>query len=183
MIYLIGAILLAVIQVAVLWWFGQPIISASGQIMLWQGEIMNPENSQQIADWYTFSHFIHGVIFFWFFTWLFPRWSVMQRLFAAVAVEVSWEIFENTPWLIEKYREQALAQGYFGDSILNSFCDTVAMAAGFFFASRNRFFWCVIVCVALELFVGYYIRDGLALNILNFIVPLDSVHSWQSGAN
>ena len=104
--------------------------------MVWAGDVLSAENSQQLSDWYTFSHIIHGFIFYGALSLLFPRLSVFQRLAIAVSVEVAWEITENTPMVIQHYREQALAQGYTGDSVINSISDTVFMILGFLFAWR-----------------------------------------------
>lgn len=170
---------LILFQVAVLWSFGQPAISASGHIMLWAGEVVGPENSQQITDWYTFSHIIHGFLFYGLLWLLFPRMPFLWRLMIATGIEISWEIAENTPWVINAYREQALAQGYSGDSILNSVSDTIAMMCGFVIARRLPLIATVGVLIALELFTMYMIRDGLFLNILGFIHHFDFITQWQ----
>jgi hypothetical protein len=103
-------------------------------------------------------------------------------LLIAMGVEIGWEIAENSPFVIDAYRRQALAAGYVGDSILNSVSDTVMMSCGFFIASRLRTAYVVALGIAFELMTGFMIRDGLALNILNFAVPIQAVHEWQSGA-
>ena len=130
--FTLGIVAIAIaIQVIVLHLFGQPSVSTSGHLTLFAGDVHSAENSQQFSDWYTFSHIIHGFLFYlalWFF---FPRMSFLARLALAVGIEVAWEIAENTPTVINHYREQALALGYTGDSILNSLSDTLAMAAGF----------------------------------------------------
>src|SRR3954464_6404397 len=109
--YLVGAAALLALQVAVLHGFGQPFISASGRILLWVNDPLSPETSQQLADWYSFSHLIHGMILFWLLRWLAPGWPLPVR-------------------------QQALAVGYVGDSILNSLSDSAMMSCGFWLASR-----------------------------------------------
>jgi hypothetical protein len=172
-------------QVAVLHRFGQPWMAASGQLRLWVGDVASAETSQQLSDWYSFSHLIHGMIFFWLLRWLAPHWSLSLRFLAAMGIEIGWEITENTPAVIQHYRKQALAAGYAGDSILNSLCDTAMMAGGFWLASRVRAAWVAALAVALELFTAVMIRDNLALNVINLLAPAQwsvtrAVHNWQA---
>jgi len=178
-IFLIGTGLIA-LQILVLYLLGQPFISASGQIKVWVSAVLSPEMSQQLFDWYTFSHVIHGFIFYGVLRLLFPRMSVGARLLFAMGIEIGWEIAENTPWVINAYREQALAQGYAGDSILNSVMDTFSMMLGFYFALRAPVWLTILLAVLFEVFVGYMIRDNLTLNVLNFIYQFDVIHDWQS---
>ncbi len=178
--YAIASALFAV-QAGVLYFLGQPIISASGHVKLWVSEVLSPEMSQQLFDWYTFSHIIHGFLFYALLRWLFPRMPVAVRLLFAMGIEIAWEIAENTPWVINAYREQALAQGYAGDSIINSLFDTLSMALGFFLALRLPVRLTVALAIVFEVFVGYVIRDNLTLNILNFIYQFELIHRWQSG--
>ncbi len=161
---------------------GQPPICTCGYVKLWEGVVLSSGNSQHIFDWYTFSHIIHGFIFYFVLALLFPRMSFSQRIVFAVAIEAGWEIFENTPWLIDHYRQQALAQGYIGDSIINSLMDTCAMILGFIFAARFPTWLTISLALSLELFTGYFIRDGLTLNIINLIHPFDLISHWQSGS-
>jgi len=171
------------LQAALLYLLGQPPIAASGVVKLWEGVVLGAGNSQHLTDWYTFSHLIHGFVFYgalWFF---FPRLAVRQRFLLALALEAGWEVFENTPMVIEHYRQQALAQGYAGDSILNSVSDTLAMALGFFLASRWPAAASVAVALVLEAWVGWQIRDNLTLNIVGFFHQFDLISEWQQGGN
>ena len=170
------------LQALVLHTEGHSLISASGHVTLWAGDVKSPENSQQLSDWYTFSHIIHGFIFYFFLWLVFPRMPLAHRLIIAVAIESGWEMLENTTWLINHYREQTLAQGYFGDTIINSLSDSLAAIFGFLLASRVPAPATVAAALALEVFVGYEIRDNLTLNILNFIHHFDFISRWQSGA-
>jgi hypothetical protein len=180
-ICLIGALAFLLLQGAVLAFLGQPAVCLCGELKLWEGAVLSDGNSQQVTDWYTFSHVIHGFIFY-LLTWLiFPRMSFARRFLIALALETTWEVFENTPMVINKYREQALAQGYVGDSILNSLSDTASMALGFVLARRFPVWLTVTLAALLELFVGYSIRDNLTLNILNFIHQFPAIAKWQSG--
>jgi len=182
-----GAAALVGLQVAILHGFGQPLIAASGKILLWVGNPRSPDTSQQPTDWYSFSHIIHGFIFFGLLRLLAPRLPFAARLLIAMGIEIGWEITENTPAIIQHYRKQALAVGYVGDSILNSVSDTVMMASGFFFASRIRAPIVIALAIGLELFTAWAIRDNLTLNVLGLIAPSDlapmrTIHDWQAGA-
>ena len=178
---LIGAILLVALQVFVFHSFGQPWVSNTHSLMLWAGDVHSAENSQQLSDWYTFSHIIHGFLFYCLLWFLFPRMPVFTRLLFAMGIEIAWEITENTPMVIQHYREQALAQGYVGDSIINSVSDTCAMAFGFLLAWRLPVWTTVSLGLFFEAFVGYSIRDNLTLNVLNLIYQFDFIHEWQAG--
>ena len=179
--WLVFAVLaiLAVHAIA-LYLMGQPLIYEGGYAKLWHGAVVSGENSQHLTDWYTFSHVLHGILFFALLTVLFPRWSVGVRLLAALAIESGWELFENTDTIINRYREQALAQGYFGDSVVNSTGDMLAALAGFIAAWRLPL-WCSFAAiVAIELVMLYFIRDSLILNIIQLIYPLDAIGAWQA---
>lgn len=160
---------------------GQPIICACGTIKLWHGLASSPETSQHLTDWYSLSHVIHGVIFYGLLRLVAPKISFGPRLVMAFMAEGGWEIFENTPFLIDRYRQSALAQGYFGDSIVNSIADTLCMATGFFFAHKLPWWSTIALVIALELFTGYMIRDNLTLNIIQLISPDDALSRWQLG--
>lgn len=176
-----GTIIFALlIQAFVLHLFGQPPICTCDYVKLWEGVVSSGGNSQHITDWYTLSHVIHGFLFYLLLRTLFPRMPVLTRLLLAVGIEIAWEITENTPWLIEHYRQQALAQGYVGDSILNSLSDTVAMIAGFLLVRHTRWWLILMLAIMFEAFTVFYIRDGLVLNILGFFYIPDFIHSWQS---
>ncbi len=174
--------ILVLAQAAVLFYFGQPAICECNYIKLWEGVVLSPGNSQHLSDWYTFSHIIHGFIFYWILWKFFPRMHIGWRLFLAVAIEVGWEVLENTPMVIDHYRQQALAQGYTGDSILNSVSDTIAMIVGFVFSRVSPVWITVALLLAMEIIVAYMIRDNLALNITNLIHVFPAIENWQLGA-
>jgi hypothetical protein len=143
--------------------------------------------SQQLADWYSFSHVIHGFIFFGLLQLAAPRLPVAARLLMAMTIEIGWEIAENSPTVIQHYREQALAAGYVGDSILNSLSDTLMMCTGFLIASRVRARYVVMIALVFEIFTAVMIRDNLTLNVINLTapaqwVPIQAIHNWQAGA-
>ena len=161
---------------------GRVPICTCGTIRLWQGVVQSPENSQQLTDWYSFSHIIHGFLFFAATGWLLRGRSMGLRLLVATLIEASWEIMENTPMVIDRYREATMAFGYSGDSVLNSLSDIAMMILGFLIA--RRFGWRVWVplAIAFELFTLWAIRDNLTLNVLMLVAPVQAIKAWQGGA-
>ncbi|SKA30354.1 Protein of unknown function [Enhydrobacter aerosaccus] len=171
---------LMLVQASVLYGMGRLWICACGTIRLWVGDIWSDEMSQQITDWYTFSHIVHGFLFYGLLHLVSARTPVLTRLAVAVGIEAAWEIAENTPWVIEAYRQQALARGYVGDSILNSLMDTVSMMTGFTLAYLLPWRVTVALALVMEIAVGWLVHDNLTLNILNFIHRFPAIEAWQS---
>jgi hypothetical protein len=166
-----------------LYLMGHPLICKCGHVKLWHFDVQSAENSQHLIDWYTPSHIIHGFLFYWLL-WLVSRFvplSFGMRLVLAVAIEASWEVVENTDFVINHYREMTISLDYHGDSVINSVSDILFMVLGFFFAARLPVSITVLIAVALEVFIGAMIRDNLTLNVLMFVWPLDSVLQWQQG--
>ena len=171
---------LALVAAAILLWMGRSPICTCGEVKLWVGEVNSPDNSQHIADWYTPSHIIHGFIFY-FFGWLFLRRNPPgDRLIGAILIEGAWEILENSHYVIDRYRETALATGYTGDSVINSLADMVWMILGFGIARRLPVWATVAIALAFELTTLIVIRDSLLLNILNLVAPIEAIANWQA---
>ncbi len=181
------ALLLFLAFGAILISMGRPPICACGTVKSWHGIVQSSENSQHIADWYTLSHIIHGFIFFGAGHLLRGKWPNLFPLGGlvclAILVEGAWEIMENSPIIIDRYREVTISFGYAGDSLLNSMADIAWMIFGFFLASRLS--WKVTLALALmfEALTAYLIRDNLALNILMLAAPIESVKDWQAAGS
>jgi hypothetical protein len=164
-----------------LYTMGQPLICKCGYVKLWHGVVVSSENSQHLSDWYTPSHIIHGILFFGLFTLILPKAGINLRLTLSLVLECAWEILENTDMIINRYRESTISLDYFGDSVINSSADIFAMVVGFFLASRLPVWASVALIVVFEGVTTYLIRDGLALNILMLVWPLEAVKVWQGG--
>lgn len=171
---------LLLLQIVILYFMGRIPICECGYVKLFEPGVNTPGNSQHLSDWYTPSHIIHGFLFFGLAWLLFRKQPIAMRLSFAVLIEAAWELLENSPLIIDRYRSATMALGYSGDSILNSAMDTVFMALGFFFAARMPVWVTVAVAVVFELFTGWLIRDNLTLNVIMLLWPIDAIKEWQN---
>ena len=176
---LVGAAIAA--TAVILFFMGQPPICECGTVKLWHGTVVSSENSQHLSDWYTPSHIIHGILFYGLFTLVLPKAGIPLRLGLSLLLDCAWEIVENTDLIINRYREATIALDYFVDSIVNSSADIFAMAIGFLLAARLPVWASVAIIIVFEAVTTWLIRDGLALNILMLVWPLDAVKQWQGG--
>ena len=180
--YWFAALAIVAIAALILMWMGRPPICTCGEVRLWVGTVNGPGNSQHLADWYMPSHVIHGFLFY-FLGWLCLRRNPPgDRLIGAVLIESGWEILENSPVIIDRYREATIALGYTGDSVVNSAADIGWMVVGFALARRLPVWLTVALAIALELLTLAIIRDNLTLNVIMLLAPSDSIRAWQAGA-
>ncbi len=160
---------------------GRNPICTCGSVDLWVGARDSPKTSQMLADWYSLSHIVHGLLFYALLWLVARRWPVEWRFIIAMLVEASWEVIENTPMVIDRYRATTAALGYSGDSIVNSLSDVLMMALGFFIARKLPVLTSILLLILLELVPLYVIRDNLTLNIIALIAPNHAIQAWQAG--
>ncbi len=166
---------------------GRPPICECGTIKLWHGAVQSAENSQHLADWYSFSHVIHGLLFYGAAHLLWRKWGLLGggpvalALPVAVLFEGGWELLENSPVIIERYREATVSFGYVGDSVVNSVADIGWMVVGFMIAASAPVTTSVVMAVGFELATLALIRDNLTLNVLMLIWPIEDIREWQAG--
>jgi hypothetical protein len=178
---LAGAGLLGVLVVSLLL-LGRVPWCTCGYVKLWHGEVMSSENSQHLIDWCAFTHIIHGFGLCGLL-WLIGRsWPIGLRLLLGTAVEVAWEVVENTDFVIERYRETTIALDYYGDSVINSLGDVLFCVLGLLLAARLPVRATVALAIAIEAVLAYVIRDNLTLNIIMLIHPFGTIRAWQLGA-
>jgi len=177
----VAAAVLAIVAVAagIELWMGRLPLGPDGRFGLWAGNIWSSEQSQRLADPYSLSHVVHGLIFFGLLWLAARRLPLRARYVAAVFLEAAWEVLENSPIIIDRYRAATIALGYEGDSILNSMSDIVMMSLGFWLAARTRPWVGVTAVVVLELLLLFWVRDNLTLNLIMLIHPVEAIKAWQ----
>lgn len=161
---------------------GQPWWCQCGEARLWISQAYSQHTSQHLLDPYSFSHVLHGFLFWWLLAWLAPRLNVGWRFVAALGLEACWEILENSPWVIERYRQATAAVGYSGDTVINALGDLTSAGAGFWIARWLGWRWSLAIFIAIELCLLATIRDNLTLNVLMLVLPLPGMKQWQMGA-
>jgi hypothetical protein len=161
-------------------WMGRLPLGPDGRFGFWEGNIWSSEQSQRFADPYTFSHTIHGMLFYAFLWLVARRLPVRYRFVCALVLEGAWEILENSPVIINRYRAVTISLGYVGDSVFNSLSDILFAGLGFLFARRARVWVTIAVIVALEIGTAAWVRDNLTLNIIMLVHPVDAIKAWQT---
>lgn len=179
----VAAIVLLAATALLLYLMGRPPICTCGAIDLWVGEPNSSRTSQMLSDWYSPSHIVHGFLFFAGLWLVGRRWPLERRFLIALAIEAAWEIVENTPLIINRYREETAALGYTGDSVLNSMSDIAMMIVGFLLARRLSVWASVAIVLVLELVPLFVIRDNLTLNVWMLLAPNEALKAWQSGGS
>jgi len=159
---------------------GRSPLGPDGHFGWWDGDIWSSENSQRVADAYSFSHIIHGMLFYGFLWLVARRVPLKFRFLIALLIEAGWELLENSPIIIDRYRAGTIAQGYVGDSVLNSVCDVGMMAIGFLVARISRLWLVVALIVSMELGCLWWVRDNLTLNVVMLVHPVQAIKDWQS---
>jgi Protein of unknown function (DUF2585) len=175
-----AAILITGATAALLYLMGRPPLCTCGDIELWVGEVNSSRTSQMLSDWYSPSHIVHGFLFYGALSLAARKWPVERRFLAALTIEAAWEVIENTPMIINRYREATAALGYTGDSVLNSVSDIAMMGLGFLLARRFPVWVSVAVVLVLELVPLLVIRDNLTLNVWMLLAPNETIKTWQS---
>lgn len=158
---------------------GRLWICACGSLQVWSGQICSADNSQHFLDPYSFTHVLHGFLFFWLIAWVLLRLNGNWQLALAIAVEALWEVFENTNFIINRFRSQTAALGYTGDTVVNSFGDILCCLVGFIIARRLGLRHSLVVFAVLELVLIVWIKDSLLLEILMLVIPIEAIRNWQ----
>jgi hypothetical protein len=153
----------------------------AGDYVPWSWVVNSRHNSQHVIDPYSFTHVLHGILEFWLIGLVFRKVPMAWRFVIAIFIESSWEVVENTNYVINRYREATISLDYFGDSIINSFADIICCGLGFLIASKIGRWWSLAVFVLMEIVLILWIRDSLLLNILMLVWPVDGVKQWQTG--
>lgn len=179
--WLIACALVLLVQVVAEYMMGRVLICTCGYVKLFEPVVNSSGNSQHMADWYTPSHVIHGFLFFGLTHLIMRRKPLSMRLFVAMLIESGWELLENSPIIIDRYRAATISLNYVGDSILNSAMDAVFMVVGFLFAWRAPVALTIVIAIFFELLTGWLIRDNLTLNVIMLVWPVEAIKTWQGG--
>src|SRR5438270_3050060 len=160
---------------------GRNPICTCGAVDLWVATRDSPKTSQMLADWYSLSHIVHGLLFYAGLWLIARRWPLERRFLLALLIEASWEVIENTPMVIDRYRATTAAIGYTGDSVINSLSDISMMALGFLLARKLPVWASIVLLLVLEIVPLFVIRDNLTLNVIALIAPSHAIQAWQAG--
>ena len=171
-----GVVLVAMLT---LWFEGRVWWCQAGDKSLWVWDIWSTHNSQHLIDPYSFTHVLHGILEFWLLGLIFRKVPLVWRLLIAVMIEGAWEIAENSSYVINRYREVTISLDYFGDSVINSISDILCCATGFLIGYKLRFWRSLILFLATEAVLIFWIRDSLMINIIMLLYPIDAIKAWQ----
>ncbi len=158
-----------------IWW------CAAGDLRPWTSDAWGPHNSQHLLDPYSFTHVLHGLVFWGVLSLVAPKIPIWWRAVMALGIEAVWEIVENAPWVIERYRAATAAVGYNGDTVVNSLGDVAACGLGLVIAQKLGWRWSIALYVVTELALLAWIRDNLTLNVIMLLYPIDAIRQWQMG--
>jgi hypothetical protein len=176
----LAALAIVVIAAAILLVMGRNPICTCGTVDLWVGARDSPKTSQMLLDWYSLSHIVHGLLFYAALWFVARHWPVEWRFLTALLVESAWEVTENTPWIIDRYRTATAALGYTGDSVINSLADIAMMVVGFLAARRLPVWASVVLLILFEVVPLFVIRDNLTLNVWMLLAPSQTIAAWQA---
>ncbi len=182
-VVIVGLLLVMVITGAIEYSTGRSLFGPDGRFGWWEPSVWSSENSQRVADAYSFSHIIHGMLFYAFLWWVARKVPMKYRFILAIIMEALWELLENSPIIIDRYRAVTIAQGYIGDSVLNSVSDIVMAGIGFVISWYYRFWTSVVLIILMELGCLFWVRDNLTLNVVMLAVPSESLKNWQAEGN
>ena len=158
---------------------GRLFICACGQFEIWTSDICSSDNSQQLLDPYSFTHVVHGFLFFYLMVLVFKQLAPSRQLLLAIALEAAWEVFENSSFVIERYRTATAALGYQGDTVVNSVGDLLCAVIGFLIARRFGIRNSLILFALVELILILWINDSFLLQILMLVRPVEAIKLWQ----
>ena len=175
----VATIAILPLMALLLWAEGRMLLCACGEFKVWIGDTCSSSNSQQLFDPYSFTHILHGFVLFWLIALIFRRLKPGWQFSLAVALEAAWEVFENTRFVIEHYRAETAALGYQGDTIVNSFGDLICAIVGYLVARQLGLRRSLIVFFVIEVILAVWIRDGLLLQLVMLLRPVESVKLWQ----
>ena len=172
-------VLVVLAMIALLRFEGRMFLCSCGYFSPWIGDTCSSNTSQQLLDPYSFTHILHGFLFFWLVALLFRRMLPAWQFWLALLLEAAWEIFENTRFVIDKYRTETAALGYTGDTIVNSLGDLACALVGFLVARQLGLRRSLIVFALVELILILWIHDSLLLQILMLLRPIEAIKVWQ----
>jgi hypothetical protein len=158
---------------------GRLLICSCNRIVIWVGDVCSSNNSQQLLDPYSFTHLLHGFLLFWIVSVVFRRLAPEWQISLALLFEAAWEVFENTPFVINRYRTETAALGYNGDTVFNSLGDLLCAFAGIMIARQLGYRRSIIVFLVVEVILIFTIHDSLLLEILMLIKPIAAIKQWQ----